>query len=1325
MASSASPNLSSGLFPKCLVATSQTLVGPLLRGQSEPLRAIASQSDRADLNDAWPQLVDAATTAPNLDALQQAVSVWLRRLGWPRIELDPGNAENATTSIRRLRAAFNQQKLSVWLWNKQHGLDSPVVEAGTWCNSPSSQLAQHLVAHNEHLGILLSASELRVVIVDRDGSRHHYSALLQQLAVSELTSTPCDHRLIASWCSPVARQWLDSTLSELHRYRKALLERIQDQMQSGAERFLSVSIATPANRRALDAQAAPDATASRLWQDTILFGFCLLASAIAEARVSESDPTRCGRRRPTFEVIALLQSQSTVNWVEVLRSLLNHFGHGHAARSRPTASLSTILPGDVFSQLGALEFEPDAARELLASALLMDQSNLGLESCVEAIPFDALSADDLAHVFESMLNLCPGIARTALFRHRRGKYDVITSTRTSPNSRAAQPHAPQKCSRSNLRKQIPAGSFYVYASHQRKSLGAYYTPLPLVDHLVSATLAADRQSKVRQCGSSIESILSTRILDPATGAGAFLLSATRSLGDDLLRVTASCYFELKLPAPDGNLDTRDSGGSAVGRIPDVGTRLVACLHDTTASAGASDDCWEQARDLCRAAVAASCIYGVDKNPLAAVFTRLLLWLECHRARTELAHLVGHIISGDSLIGPQLAQLFTLPHSGEPLALTNNGALEQTLHHLLSEHRTATISPRRSLNTYDAPQSAAIAAIVATWAGGVMLGSAQGDDKYVTLLSHLGAGVSPEECLAADAALSEQSALGKPALCFDLSFPDVFPGPTATTAASGFCIIVGNPPWDAVKANSREVLAEFDPRVFDLNTRSERDALVRELSQSPPAAARLKAYADEFSQRKRAHDRQFQHQKLMIQGDLAGRQLDLFRLFIERSWQLLRTGGQLGMVVPSAFHTAAGAVGVRRLLLESGKLCHYAVFRNSQKIFDISRGFEFALLLAEKTPTADYPVVVRFGLENPLDLMGGRTSPNQVLSKSAILSGSAYATIEVTSDDESRAIVASIRRCGCAYSTWEQTTGVRLRSTPTSVHRTHESPHFEALGIKVDRRLAPVTAEDVLIHGVLLHEGATFHRYNDVWGEAPRYNMAARRLVEIERWRHAVGHYRIAMRAIVGSSPHKCIATLLPPGTLVTNSALVEAAPGPRPSAYALVTIAVLNSSVANWLFCARADLNVNLFALRQLAWPESLPMKLLAHSALRLCALHAHWKPLWREQLAESWHEDSVQFTWPAIPNSATRTSLIATVDAAVAAAYGLAHAEYARVLRHFGADWQGAPATQCLDLFDDIASVGIESFARRKDPYEARELVLSPPHSQLDLASVVPNRPT
>ena len=55
------------------------------------------------------------------------------------------------------------------------------------------------------------------------------------------------------------------------------------------------------------------------------------------------------------------------------------------------------------------------------------------------------------------------------------------------------------------------------------------------------------------------------------------------------------------------------------------------------------------------------------------------------------------------------------------------------------------------------------------------------------------------------------------------------GPTA-----GFDAVIGNPPWDKIKPNERECLAEFDPTVWDVQGQ-ERKRLIEALCRDNPRA----------------------------------------------------------------------------------------------------------------------------------------------------------------------------------------------------------------------------------------------------------------------------------------------------------------------------------------------------------------------------------------------------------------------------------------------------------------------------------------------------------
>jgi type I restriction-modification system DNA methylase subunit len=158
---------------------------------------------------------------------------------------------------------------------------------------------------------------------------------------------------------------------------------------------------------------------------------------------------------------------------------------------------------------------------------------------------------------------------------------------------------------------------------KRKRDGVYYTPEPVVNYLVEETLAPWFADAKTVCGypnpeegaptaavaaAYVERLQAIRIVDPACGSGAFLISAFRRLLAE--RIAAARDVE------------RARGGtpSAVDEAPLIATIL---------------------RDN---------IYGVDINPASVEIAKLALWLHSARASAPLSSLEHTIRIGNSLVG---------------------------------------------------------------------------------------------------------------------------------------------------------------------------------------------------------------------------------------------------------------------------------------------------------------------------------------------------------------------------------------------------------------------------------------------------------------------------------------------------------------------------------------------------------------------------------------------------------------------------------------------------------------------------------------------------
>jgi len=183
---------------------------------------------------------------------------------------------------------------------------------------------------------------------------------------------------------------------------------------------------------------------------------------------------------------------------------------------------------------------------------------------------------------------------------------------------------------------IRKGSVYVTAGTDRRSSGTHYTPRSLTEPIVQYTLEplvyigpAEGKPKEEWKLRSAKELLDLKICDMACGTGAFLVQADRYLSERLVEAWEDA--EKRHPGvpgitPEGSAST---GAANEQLIPkDTDERLT----------------------YARRIVAQRCLYGVDKNPLAAEMAKLSLWLLTLAKYKPFTFLNHAIRCGDSLVG---------------------------------------------------------------------------------------------------------------------------------------------------------------------------------------------------------------------------------------------------------------------------------------------------------------------------------------------------------------------------------------------------------------------------------------------------------------------------------------------------------------------------------------------------------------------------------------------------------------------------------------------------------------------------------------------------
>lgn len=170
------------------------------------------------------------------------------------------------------------------------------------------------------------------------------------------------------------------------------------------------------------------------------------------------------------------------------------------------------------------------------------------------------------------------------------------------------------------------GSQFVTQTSTRRNMGAQYTTKALAEEVVQYAL----EPLVYEPGPQNEAdpskwmlrtpaeIVGLRVCDPAVGSGAILTAAGRYLADRLVGSVA---------------EHGPGAGPFAGRLADLAQALP-----------------EEQVVLARREIVDHCLYGVDKNPVAAEMAKLSLWLTTMARERPFTFLDHAIQVGDSLLG---------------------------------------------------------------------------------------------------------------------------------------------------------------------------------------------------------------------------------------------------------------------------------------------------------------------------------------------------------------------------------------------------------------------------------------------------------------------------------------------------------------------------------------------------------------------------------------------------------------------------------------------------------------------------------------------------
>jgi hypothetical protein len=982
----------------------------------------------------------------------------------------------------------------------------------------------------------------------------------------------------------------------------------------------------------------------------------------------------------------------------------------------------------------------------------LDVEDLGrvYEALLELEP--GVATEDMCRLRRHKLEVVVPVAQGERYRPTDASPDAVRDGGDEETEEEAEEEESEEPTRGRGTKvewieRIPAGRFYLRVGLGRKSSGSYYTPQSFVKFLVQQTLEPLVAARSPKEDPKPAEILKIKVLDPAMGSGHFLVEACRFLGSKLYEAARLCDERLAQALKTAEAAQNDQiRAQAQEQVSIYRQRLAEFLPPEAKLSGylpsrapeageSSGISQKQAEAICRRLVAIHCLYGVDKNPLGVELAKVALWLESHSEGFPLTFLDHRLVLGDSITGPFFEHLLTYPGSRRPMndlltqglrekftaALTEAIALvrdiESTLCSTMPDFET-----KAKLREQMESKLAPFKVVAAAWAGGVMLGAGCDDEAYAELVrtvadsgslpglldndrlrEMIGRGFGVNAACDNSLIVLESMKAGRhtPALPFDLAFPEVFFPVGSVSSRAGFDVVLGNPPWDAIRPKAKEFFASYDFVILAAPTKRERSTVEKRLKSDPRIAAAYEDYQNSFDQHHRIHDVLFSHQVAIVQGERTGGDPDAAKLFLERNAQLLGETGCTGIVVPSGFHANEGATALRRLYLErmSVKCCFS--FENRRRLFEIDSRFKFAVLVAARGgPTSNFSCAFYLHDDEWLFTEDRNPEPLNYSLEFVRRTGGDYLTfIELRTNKDfelAAALFAVSDRFGQLCDRLKIVLGRELHMTDDAWRFT---PNAHVVFGGDPRRLVPGIAADGWL---VLDEGKNFWQFDDSWGDPPRYVVAVDKLRDRSLYLRRAEHFRLAYRSVASSTNERtAIFVLLPPGVTCGHSVATEQEPDRRKLYVSLVTAAIGNTFVFDW--CVRQIVSANVTQYQLFAAPvpaTSSVFSFLAHQALRLTCNHAGYELLWSDQLAGTWREADGEFSWPTLKGDDQRWQVRATIDAVVAHAYGLNREQYDRVLSSFNhKSYPGAPEL-CLAKFDELKEVGIEAFTRKYDPY-------------------------
>ncbi len=428
--------------------------------------------------------------------------------------------------------------------------------------------------------------------------------------------------------------------------------------------------------------------------------------------------------------------------------------------------------------------------------------------------------------------------------------------------------------------------------------------------------------------------------------------------------------------------------------------------------------------------------------------------------------------------------------------------------------------------------------------------------------------------------------------------------------------------------------------------------------------------------------QYKNQISVVNGKKSGTDINLYKLFTEQCFNLLRPSGECGIVIPSGIYTDLGTKQLREMLFSQTKITGLFCFENLKMIFEgVDSRFKFVILTFEKSGTTQaFPTAFMRHDVKELKHFPNRDSLEVNVPLIRRLSPDSLSVMEFKNELDIQ-IAKKMLKFPLLGEKIDGTWNIKLTN---EFHMTNDSHLFRQL--PAPNRLP-------------LYEGKMIHQFTNQWGQ-PKYwldeaeakegllNNRLRKIkklfkennitqdIDIDEFKLDYESYRLAFRDVARNTDERTmISTLLSPNVFCPHTMSLgqvfqdiifddSIQYNNRMTDHIQLTylVAVFNSFIIDYLIRQKVTAHVSFFFVENLPIPRltenDLYFNEIVTRAAKLICITPEFDDLALEIGLGSHHN--------GVSDPADRAKLRAELDGMIAHLYGLTEDEFSYILTTF-----------------------------------------------------------